>query len=133
MARTALLPALLLLIGVAACGETGTGPSVAGGWGGQAASLQLAPEGGVIQYQCGAGTIDSGWTFTKRGAFTAVGVHFFGGGPMPPEGQPGYPARYSGQLVGSRLTFTVTVAELNQVLGPFEVVRDGPRVANMCV
>ena len=95
MPRTTLLPALLgLLVVSTACDASGTGPSAEGRWGGQTASLQLAPAGGAIQYQCGAGTIDSGWTLSTRGTFQATGVHFFGGGPLPPGGVSGQAARY---------------------------------------
>lgn len=134
MPRTILLPALLgLLVLSTACDASGTGPSAEGRWGGQTASLQLAPAGGAIQYQCGAGTIDSGWTLSTRGTFRATGAHFFGGGPLPPGGVPGQAARYAGQVTGATLVFTVTLVDLGQVLGPFRLVRDGPTVADMCV
>ncbi|HWA58705.1 MAG TPA: hypothetical protein VG692_15705 [Gemmatimonadales bacterium] len=132
MPRRALLPVFLLL-GAAACGEQGTGPTLEGQWGGQVASLQLSSSGGSLQYQCGAGTINPGWILTNRGTFTATGEHFFGGGPLPPAGHGAHPARYAGHLTGARLVFTVTLTDLDQVLGPFEVVRGGPPVADMCL
>lgn len=132
MPRKALLP-ILLFLGVAACGDQATSPTLDGQWGSQVASLQLSSAGGNVQYQCGAGFIHPGWTVTNGGTFHGVGEHFFGGGPMPPQGHPWHPASYAGQLIGSRLILTVTVTDLNQVLGPFELLRDGPPVSDMCV
>ena len=134
MSRRVALPVLLALaLTITACGEQTTGPTAEGQWGGQAASLQLAASGGAIQYPCGSGTIDPGWTLAKGGTFGATGKHFVGGGPLPPGGRAGVAAAYSGHVNGSKLVFTVTLTDSGQVLGPFELVRDGPTVADMCV
>ncbi len=132
MPRRALLP-ILTLLSTVACSEPSAGPVLKGQWGGHVASLQLADTGGSVQYQCGSGTIKAGWTFTDHGAFQAQGEHFFGGGPVPPGGAPGHPATYTGHVVGPKLVLTVTLTDLDQVLGPFELVRDGPQVADMCL
>ena len=110
-----------------------TAPSVLGSWGGTEASLTLARSGGALSYACGAGTIDSTWRLTPGGEFTGSGQHFFGGGPMPVQGRPPHPARYTGLVDGDQLTLTVTLTDLIQTLGPFHLVRGGPPVLEQCV
>lgn len=121
--------ALWLVIGCAAP----TAPSVLGAWGGTEASLTLTRFGGTVAYACGAGTIDSTWTLSADGHFAASGRHYFGGGPAPAQGRPPHPARYAGQVEGDHLTLTVTLIDVDQMLGPFHLVRGGPPVLERCV
>jgi hypothetical protein len=126
--------ALLVLLSpaVLGCGVP-TAPSAIGSWGGSQASLTLTRAGGAVGYACGEGTIDSGWTMTREGVLAGTGAHYFGGGPVPPQGHPAHPATYSGHLAGDRLTLTVTVTDLGLTLGPFDLVRDGPTVTDQCL
>jgi len=110
-----------------------TAPSAVGTWGGREASLTLSRSGGQVGYQCGAGTIDSTWTLSAEGRFTATGVHFFGGGPAPIQGRPPHPATYAGEVSGTSMVFTVTLTDLGQTLGPFHLTRNGPPVSELCV
>lgn len=110
-----------------------TEPSAVGTWGGREASLVLSRSGGQVGYQCGAGTIDSTWTLSDEGKFTAAGVHFFGGGPEPIQGRPPHPATYVGQVSGTSMVFTVTLTDLAQTLGPFHLTRGGPPVPELCL
>jgi hypothetical protein len=123
---------VLLLLGVVACSDA-TAPNPVGSWQAADAGLVLSPTGGNLVYSCGAGTIDSGWTFSRTGKFTATGKHYFGGGPVPPEGHPPHPASYLGQLTGDHLLLKVTLTDLDQVLGPFDLVRGGPPVLELCL
>ncbi len=123
----------LALLGLALACASPTAPTIVGDWGGQQASLTLTISGGTAAYQCGAGTIDSAWTITSDGQFSALGVHYFGGGPVPQGGTPPHPARYSGQVDGQFLTLTVFVTDLQQTLGPFRLIRGGPAVHELCV
>jgi len=123
----------LALLSVALACFSPTAPEALGTWGGQEASLVLTTSGGQVAYACGAGTIDSAWTISRAGQFAASGQHFFGGGPVPPQGRPPHPAHYSGQVQGNDLTLTVTLTDLNQTLGPFHLVRGGPAVVEQCV
>ena len=108
-------------------------PVVVGNWGGTQVSLVLAPSGGTVGYQCGAGTVDSTWSFTSDGRFTGSGLHYFGGGPAPAQGRQPHPARYTGQVSGDVLDLTVILTDVNQTLGPFRLVRGGPVVRELCV
>ncbi len=121
----------LIILGLAGCSDP-SGPTATGTWGGPGASLILAPAGGTLGYFCGTGTIDSGWTLASDGHFAGTGEHFFGGGPLPPQGHPSHPAVYTGQIRGETLVLTVTLTDLEQVLGPFQLRRGGPVVAEQC-
>lgn len=110
-----------------------TAPTVVGAWGGTQVSLTLDRSGGALTYACGAGTIDSAWTLSGSGMFTASGEHYFGGGPVPPQGSTPHPAQYTGQVNGDVLTLTVTLLDLHETLGPFTLVRGGPPVHELCV
>jgi hypothetical protein len=124
--------AVSLLLTFVACSDP-TAPEPAGRWGGPDVSLLLAKSGGTLTYTCGAGTVDSGWTVRAAGRFSGAGQHFFGGGPVPPQGHPPHPAVYAGRLTGDQLVLTVTLTDLQQVLGPFTLRRGGPPVAELCV
>jgi hypothetical protein len=126
------LATISCLVSLLAC-STPTAPVAEGSWGGAQASLVLTPSGGMVSYPCGNGTIDSTWTLTPDGRFTATGQHFFGGGPIPPEGHPPHPARYVGLVAGERLTLTIIVLDLSDTLGPLHLTRGGPPVAEQCV
>ena len=123
--------ASLTIVALLACRDA-TAPIAEGSWGGREASLELTGSGGSLSYACGSGTIDSGWTITRDGRLTGTGEHFFGGGPVPPGGRPPHPARYTGRLTEDRLSLTVTLTDLHEVLGPFAMVRGGPPVAERC-
>jgi len=113
--------------------SSATAPEAVGVWGGTEASLTLTAAGGEVQYQCGASTIDSGWTLSPNGVFAASGEYYAGGGPVPVGGRPPHAATYAGEVAGSTFTFTVTVPDLDATLGPYRVVRDGPEVSELCL
>ena len=125
--------ALVLVSALALGCASPTAPVVAGSWGGSQVSLTLDRSGGMLTYPCATGTIDSTWTLSADGVFAATGSHFFGGGPVPPGGGTPHPARYAGQVNNYVLTLTVTLTDLNQTLGPFTLVRDGPAVQLLCL
>jgi hypothetical protein len=130
--RRLTLPSLLLLSSALACADP-VAPEVTGQWGGPEATLILSPTGGTVQYACGAGTIDPGWTLEQGGQWRATGAYMSGGGPMPVEGRPPHPATYAGHLTGDALTFTVAVPELGAALGPYTVKRNAPGASEICL
>jgi len=119
--------------GFALACSSSIGPELVGAWGGTDASLTLSAAGGEVQYQCGASTIDSGWTVSVDGTFTATGQYFTGGGPVPVDGRPPHAATYAGNVDGSTFTFTVTVPDLGATLGPYLTTRGGPEVSQLCL
>ena len=106
---------------------TATGPSrsedILGDWGGQDANLTLSVSGGTVEYGCGLAVLDQSWTVSSTGVFGATGKHYPEGGPIPIGGIPPHPARFEGQVHGNLFTFTETLTDLNQTLGPFTVER----------
>ena len=126
------LPWLGLVAFGLACASV-TAPEVVGSWGGADASLTLTPSGGEVQFACGSGTIEPGWTMSAGGAFAAKGQYYAGGGPVPAEGRPPHPASYLGQVRGSTFTFIVAVPDLDAELGPFVMVWGGPAVSEICL
>lgn len=123
---------LPLLLAALSC-TSPTEPAATGSWGGTLVSLVLRTDGGDLTYQCGTGTIAPGWSLAADGTFSATGEHFYGGGPMPSGGGTPHPATYTGHVDGDHMTLTVTVTDTDTVLGPYELVRDGPTVSEMCV
>lgn len=123
----------LALVAIAAACSSPTAPVAVGTWGGPEASLVLTRAGGNLSYSCGAGTIDSAWTISDDGQFLASGEHFFGGGPVPPQGREPHPARYSGTIKGNALTLTVTLSDLDLTLGPYRLLRGGPIAVELCL
>lgn len=109
-------------------------PDLSGQWGGAEANLRLTPAGGSIEYGCGAGSIDSGWTLGANGRWHATGEHYPGGGPqqIPPEPAP-HPAVYRGQARGAQLTFTVVLTDLSDTLGPFTLLRGRIATLHRCL
>jgi len=121
---------------VAGC-RTPTGPSRAadllGNWGGQDANVILSGSGGTVEYGCGLAVLDQSWTVSPGGVFSATGQHYTEGGPVPIGGTPPHPARFIGQVHGNLLTFTETLTDLNQSLGPFTVERGKVVVLMKCL
>ena len=112
------------------CAEP-TVPEAEGIWGSSEVGLQLTRSGGRVDYACGLGMIDSTWTRTVDGEFTGRGTHTFGGGPLPFDGPPTYPAIYTGQLRGKVFTLRVELPDRGLVFGPYTLKRgvrgvDGP-------
>ncbi len=129
--RVVLCAFLALAAGCATVTAPPTG--VVGSWGGTVASLVLADSGGTLQLPCGAGAIDSAWTLSATGQFSASGSYFIEAGPVAAGGPTPHPAHYAGTVSGDRFTLTITVPDLNASLGPFVLIRNGPPVRQLCV
>jgi hypothetical protein len=122
---------VVALLAAACTSPLGIGPL--GDWGSDQASLELTRAGGTATYQCGMGTVDSGWTEGTDGSWSATGKQYFGGGPIPAGGHPPHAALYSGRFDGDRLAFTVIVPDVGDTLGPFHLIRGGPSVSEICL
>jgi hypothetical protein len=114
---------LLLLVGCSTSTEPGPFVDLKGDWGGPAANVTLTGTGGTVEYGCGLAVLNGSWTVSPSGVFRATAQHFTEGGPVPIGGTPPHPARFDGQVHGTLLTFTETLTDLQQTLGPFTVER----------
>ena len=126
------LPGLLL----AACQSVAvpTAP-LTGSWGGRHVGLTLAAEGGRLDYDCAAGTIDTPLNPGSDGRFFSRGTHSPGqGGPVrighePPR----LPATYEGRVRGDRMTLLVRVPSTGVELGPFALRRGVEPILMRCL
>ncbi len=127
--RRALSLASLLSIALllAACSDSSSvtglkdGKLRLGTWGGDHAGLTVTNDGGTLEYDCAAGTIEQPFLVDAAGRFDLVGTHVRGhGGPIRLDEQPDrHPARYTGTTDGRTMTLTVTMTDLDQRVGTF--------------
>ncbi len=126
---------LPMLAALSACASVppARGP-VTGEWGGTHVGLKLSAAGGVLDYDCAAGTIDEPIILLADRSFHVVGTHTPGwGGPeRSGEVRPSYRTRYSGSVRGDRMTLTGRV-ENGVLLGPFTLVRGAEPVIMRCL
>jgi len=118
--------ALLCPLLIAGCMNNAAMPaqSVFGAWGGRHVGLFLTETGGTLDYDCAAGRIDGPLVFDGP-HFTATGSHTpaMGGPDRVGERRPSFPARYSGTIVGNRMSLRVEVPAQGLVIGPLTLER----------
>lgn len=116
---------VLVALSLASCASVSpAGVPVTGQWGGQHIGLTLDSSGGRIEYDCATGTIGP-VVPAAGGAFVADGTHTpERGGPVR-EGEvlPSYKARFTGSVVGDRMTLSGRM-ETGVELGPFTLRRE---------
>jgi hypothetical protein len=125
------VPIVALVLGfglVSACSGFIYGPNgiiAIGSWGGLHVVLVLEESGGSLDYDCGYGTIEPGWTLSDDGHFSGVGEHFVESGGPVREGEeiPARPAAYEGTIDDDRMRLTVTLTDSAQVVGTFDLER----------
>lgn len=120
----------LLFLSLAACSGFIYGPNgiiAIGSWGGLHVVMVLEESGGTLEYDCAHGTIEPGWTLTADGVFSGVGEHVIEHGGPVREGEvlPARPAAYEGTIDDDRMQLTVTLTDSAQVVGTFDLLRDG--------
>ncbi len=124
------LSLFVLLVGCASPVEPA---AVDGQWGSTQAGLVITRAGGNLTLQCGAGTIDSGWTVTSGGDFSASGMTYAGGGPEPVGGRPPRPSVFTGRVSGNTFTLSIVVTASNATIGPLVMQRNGPQISQFCL
>ncbi len=126
-----LLP-VALLVGASALGACTTssvasndGSPITGPWGGAHVALTLTETNGTISYDCAHGGLSAPVVPNGAGRFDVRGVHVreHGGPVRVGEVPDSLPARYVGEVKGSRMTLRVVVGL--DTLGPFELQRGG--------
>ncbi len=117
--------ALLLAAGAAACSSHAPSPSVlpSGQWGGDHVRLDVTASSTTIEFDCAHGSVDGPWSLRGDGSFDENGVYVREHGGPTVAGEPvdSQPARYSGRLDGSSLSFTAYLQDGSSV-GPFVAV-----------
>jgi hypothetical protein len=102
-------------------------------WGSPEASVTILATSADVAFPCGAGTINATLHPGSRATWTAAGLFYPGGGPLPIEGRPPHDATYSGAFNGDVLTFSVSVPDISAALGPFKVTKGEPGPSEMCL
>lgn len=129
------LPLLAVAAVLSSCASLPpAGVPLAGEWGGTHVGLKLTESGGVLDYDCAAGTIDGPLLPRRDGSFEVEGKHTPGWGGPERSGEvlPTYRARYWGSVRGSRMTLQARV-ENGVALGPFTLVRDAEPIIFRCL
>jgi hypothetical protein len=114
-----------------------------GVWGGEHIGLWVDQKGARVEYDCARGVIDEPLRLDAKGRFEARGTHRReSGGPARPDGeldetgksQPsGQPARYTGRVVGKKMTLTVTLVETGEHVGTFSLAHEREPRLNKCL
>jgi hypothetical protein len=121
-----------------ACGPTNPTPaanSAVGDWGGEHVQLTVTTSNAIVQFDCAHGTLDKEVMPDSRGRFDVPGtfVREHGGpvrlGEVPDE----HPARYAGVIDGKTMTFTGTITDQSQTIGPFTLVQGGQPRLTRCL
>jgi hypothetical protein len=127
--------ALIVLLAGCATPEKDKVDPLAGGWGGAHVGLMIEAEGGKLEYDCAAGTIDHPLVLDGQGEFHERGTHTPGtGGPVGQgEVPPSYPAVYEGSVQGDRMILRVIVPSNGTVIGPLELRKGASPVLTRCL
>jgi hypothetical protein len=116
----------LLSLGLlASCADGPTAPSeLRGVWGGEHIRISIGNPTDV-ELDCAHGNITDPLTVEPSGRFETNGTFVFEtGGPIRIDQVPAlHPARYSGSVVGDRMSLTIHVADVEQRIGPFILTR----------
>ena len=124
------LLAVPLLVGASAlcaCTTSSVGSNdgspITGSWAGAHVALTLTETNGTINYDCAHGGLSEPIAPNGAGRFDVRGVHVreHGGPVRVGEVPDSLPARYVGEVKGSRMTLRVVVGL--DTLGPFELQR----------
>ncbi|MFN2533391.1 MAG: hypothetical protein ABR555_19070 [Pyrinomonadaceae bacterium] len=100
----------------------------AGIWGGQHINIDVGTDAATIQYDCATGRIDGPLKIDSKGRFNLKGSHSreHGGPVRMDEKANSRAALYSGTIKGNVMTLTVKLADDNEVLGTFALIRGRP-------
>jgi len=134
MTRAATAAALALF--AAGCGPTAADSPVASGrWTGTGIVLDVTAQGASIEYGCAHGTIDQPMVADRDGRFSVTGIHVreHGGPIRVDEPADRHPARYDGVLAGASMRLTVTMTDLSQSVGAFDLTFGGSGLIAKCL
>lgn len=126
-----LIAGLFLL---AACsGASPSGGRVVGNegqelWGGQGIIMVVNTQGAALEFDCANGRFSQSVSLDGAGRFSVQGKYVQEhGGPINAD-MPlyEYPAHYSGQVVGQKMTLTITLVDKNQKLAEYVLEQNQP-------
>ena len=133
MGRFKRVTVLAMGCAVVACSSDPVGPDDAlGDWGGEGASVTVSAVATDFEFDCATGQVEGLLTLDSQGDFTADGVYFRGGGPLPIGGRVPIPARYEGTVDGNRMTLFVLL-EGSDPIGPRSLRRGEEPFLRRCL
>lgn len=92
-------------------------------WGGQHVRLEVNATGAIIEFDCGHGTLDAPLTL-QAGRFDVAGTYVREGGPTRVnDTRKGRPARFKGQVEGTRMMLTFALAGAEDEADTFTLTR----------
>jgi hypothetical protein len=106
-----------------------------GTWGGDHVRITVGAASSILEFDCAHGTIDQPLAVDPAGQFNVAGTLVLESpGPIR-ENDDGarHPARYTGSTDGKTLTFTITLTDSGQALGPFVLGLDAPGRVFKCL
>ena len=105
-----------------------------GVWGGRHIRFEVTERGANVEYDCAHGTVGGQIVVDAGGRFNVEGLHYEErGGPVREGGEAsGYRVRLRGRVGGSLMKLTVTRADRREVVGTFDLTRDGEPVLVKC-
>lgn len=119
---------LALGLALASCSSADAPVTLTGQWGGVNAELDAAPAGATLLFKCGAkGVTTVPLKLDAQGRFDVAGTYdpvLLAGGPRP--------ARFHGQVQGTRLTLSFTAEGSPTTQGPYELTKDAPARFDVC-
>ena len=118
-----ILAAFLSLPMLAGCSNDPIGVVPGDFFGGEGVLLTIRDAGADLEWDCAVGRIEETFETATDGSFDLDGTHTPGtGGPIREDDPPRTePARYTGELSGSRMTLSVELPESDVTLGPYEL------------
>ena len=126
-----LLAGLILLVACSNASQPGgriVGSEGQEHWGGQGIILVVNAQGGSLEFDCAHGRLNEPVTLNASGGFKVQGRYVQEhGGPINAD-MPmyEYPALYSGQVVGSKMTLSIILSEKNQKLAEYSLEQNKP-------
>jgi len=117
----------------AALGCSATSPDQAGVWGSNEATLTMADTGATLRILASGGCYGSYGEFGRRlpaGTFAISGSYTQLIGAYP--GTIQYPAQFTGTFSGARISLRVTVPNLQQTFGPYQLAEGVTRQWPAC-
>lgn len=115
-----------------ACSSDPVVPDPLGNWGGEGASAVVSVDLTTFEFDCAHGRVEDALVVDARGRFSAEGVYFREGGPLPFEGRQPIPARYEGTVEGDRMTLFVLL-EGSEPIGPRRLRRGAEPFLRKCL
>jgi hypothetical protein len=128
---------LFALVVLSAC-QAAPPPSsepLGGSWGGQHLALELSREGGTLEYDCAAGSIDEAVRPDSSGRFSVRGTYTPGHGGPERVGEEARvsTADYEGLVRGGRMSLSVRVPSAGLEIGPFTLDHGATPVIMRCL